>query len=877
MNTGIIKSSAHPQSGVLKERLSPFLHENGKLIARFIFTLFFFGIGIWFLRHERLEIADVSHTLALAKWQWVLGGICMTFLYIILQGQMYVYSFASVHTRITLLDASILFIKRNLISVFLPAGGISSLAFFSGPVERKGIRKSQIHFASTIYGFTGLLTVVIVALPVLIYSIFKGATGLGEFYALAMLVILMIVLVLLYRSVVSKGSFYRLFVRLIPSSEVFLNDIIDNTINRKKVLLTILVSLIIECTGTAHLYIAMAALHFDPSVYTALLGYVISVIFLVVSPFLRGLGAIEVSMTYVLVRLGFGHVEAISITLLYRFFEFWLPLLAGILTFLSKVNKLLMRILPALFLMLLGILNIVSVLTPAIPERLALIKEFLPIEVINASNYLVIAAGLFLMVTAAFMLKGLRNAWLFALLLSGLSLLGHIGKAIDYEEAIVALAVIVVLLITQKEYYIKSNPKLRIIGLRMALLLTFAVIVYGTVGFYFLDKKHFNIDFNLFQSIRYTLQNYLLIGSGDLVPTEPFARHFLQSINVSGFISMSILVYTLVRPYVVRSKVSSEEYSLARGIVNSCGNSPLDYFKTYRDKMIFFSESRNAFIAYRIAGNFAVVLENPVTGDDNEFITCIQQADNHFIQNGLKGIYYRVPEKDLPVYQELRKKQLIIGQEGLVDLSEFSLEGGERRSIRNALNKIAKEGYRSRIHTSPVKDGILQKLKSVSDDWLRDTGRKEIVFSQGMFIWDELKQQTILTVENEEERIIAFLNLVPDYTGGETTYDLIRKTSDAPNGIMDFMLVELFHYARSQNFKYVNLGFAPLSGLDETRSFPERSMKFAYEKIKTFAHYKGLRDYKDKFATKWQNRYLVYQNDYDLLQVPGALAKVFRP
>ena len=165
----------------------------------------------------------------------------------------------------------------------------------------------------------------------------------------------------------------------------------------------------------------------------------------------------------------------------------------------------------------------------------------------------------------------------------------------------------------------------------------------------------------------------------------------------------------------------------------------------------------------------------------------------------------------------------------------------------------------------------------MSDEWLRDTGRREIVFSQGMFIWDELKQQTILTVENEEERIIAFLNLVPDYTGGETTYDLIRKTSDAPNGIMDFMLVELFHYARSQNYKYVNLGFAPLSGLDETRSFPEKSMKFAYEKIKAFAHYRGLRDYKDKFATEWQNRYLVYQNDYDLLQVPGALKKVIRP
>ena len=68
-----------------------------------------------------------------------------------------------------------------------------------------------------------------------------------------------------------------------------------------------------------------------------------------------------------------------------------------------------------------------------------------------------------------------------------------------------------------------------------------------------------------------------------------------------------------------------------------------------------------------------------------------------------------------------------------------------------------------------------------------------------------------------------------------------------------------------------------MSGMDDPKSFPERSMKFAYEKIKSFAHFKGLRDYKEKFGPMWQNRYLVYQHDYDLLQVPAVLAKVFKP
>jgi phosphatidylglycerol lysyltransferase len=874
MKSGPVSGS---ESHTLKIRINPFLQENGRLIAQFIFTLFFFAIGIWFLRHERAEIEDVRHALAQSRWQWVLAGIGLTLVYILLQGQMYVYSFASAHKRISLFDSTILFIKRNLISVFLPAGGISSLAFFTGPVERKGIRKSQIHFASTIYAFTGIFSVVIVGVPVLFYSIFEGAVGKGEFWALGALVLMVTAMFQGYRNILSKGAFYRMIVKLVPAAEVFLNDIQDSTIDRKKILLTILVSVIIEFTGIAHLYVAMVALRFEPSLYAAMLGYIVSVIFLVVSPFLRGLGAIEVSMTYVLVRLGFGNVEAISITLLYRFFEFWMPLIAGILTFLSRLNKLLMRIVPALFLMLLGILNIVSVLTPAIAGRLSHLKEFLPMEVIHASNYLVMTAGLFLMVTAAFMLKGLRTAWMFALILSILSFIGHITKAIDYEEAIVALLVVLVLILTYREYYIRSNPRLRNVGLQTSLLLTAAILVYGTVGFYFLDKRHFNIDFSLLQSLRFTIQNYFLIGSGELVPADPFARHFINSINISGFLSISFLIYTLVRPYVKHKNITDDEHSRAVELTIAYGNSALDYFKTYSDKMIFFAEGGKAFLAYRIAGNFAVVLENPVAENNEERIKCIRQADTYFYQNGLKSIHYRVPEDALSAYHALSKKHLLLGQEGVVDLSSFTLEGRERKYIRNAINKITGMGYKARVHVPPVMDGILQKIKSVSDEWLHETGRSEIIFSQGMFVWDELKQQTILTVENPEEKIIAFLNVIPDYVKGETTYDLIRKTKDAPNGVMDFILVELFNWSKSQNFTAVNLGFAPMSGMDDPKSFPERSMKFAYEKIKSFAHFKGLREYKEKFGPLWQNRYLVYQHDYDLLQVPAALAKVFKP
>jgi phosphatidylglycerol lysyltransferase len=132
-------------------------------------------------------------------------------------------------------------------------------------------------------------------------------------------------------------------------------------------------------------------------------------------------------------------------------------------------------------------------------------------------------------------------------------------------------------------------------------------------------------------------------------------------------------------------------------------------------------------------------------------------------------------------------------------------------------------------------------------------------------------------VSNLEEKIIAFLNIIPDYAKNEGTYDLLRKTRDAPNGIMDYIIVEMYNYFRSKGIQYVNLGFAPMSGINDPHTFPERSMKFAYEKIRSFSQYKGLRDYKEKFCPVWYDKYLVYDNDYDLLQIPAALTNVLKP
>jgi phosphatidylglycerol lysyltransferase len=852
----------------------PYLRENAKSIGQFILTIFFVGLGIWFIQHEQAELGQVRQLLVTASWQWVAAGIGLTVAYLLIQGLMYVASFAAIGSRVPLYDAVILFLKRNFVSIFLPAGGISSLAFFTGDLTKKGVSKSQIHFASSIYAFVGILSVVVVAIPAFGYALVQGTLGSGEWVALLGIIVLVAGLYGLYRSILAKGILYKKLIRYFPAAELYIEDLLGNRIDRRHFALTVFYSVLIELVGVAHVYIAMVALGLKPSLFAALMSYIVAVIFLIISPFLRGLGAIEVSMSFILVRFGYTEAAAVSVTFLFRFLEFWLPLFAGAASFLLKINKLLLRIFPALLLFVLGVVNIVSVLTPAINQRLSFLKGVLPTDAIEASNFFVLIAGLFLLVTAAFMLKGLRMAWYFAVVLCGLSIVGNITKAIDYEEAIFSFVTLLILLVSRREYYVKNNRKLGIIGVQTTLLSCAAVLLYGCIGFYFLDRKHFVNDFSLGESVRYTLQNFFLIGSRDLVPQDAFAQRFLYSINFSGFLCLAFLIYTLVRPYIIKAAVEDEDLAWARTVLQKHGCTALDHFKTYFDKIIFKPDSLECFIAYRVTGSYAVVLEGPV-GPRESWRACISAFNKFCRESGLKSLYYRVPEENLALFP--KKKKILLGQEAVMDLTTFSLDGGARKSIRNALKKVSEKGYQAKVYQPPINDGLLQKLKSVSDEWLVDTERSEIVFSQGMFLWDELKQQTILTVENPEEKIVAFLNVIPDYAPGEGTYDLIRKTKDAPGGVIDFITVELFRYLKTAGYTSVNLGFAPMSGIAEPQNLPERSMKFAYEKIRSFGHYKGLRDFKDKFAPTWHNKYLLFNDDYDLFNITTVLAKVIKP
>ncbi|WP_428329509.1 phosphatidylglycerol lysyltransferase domain-containing protein [Mucilaginibacter sp.] len=833
-------------------------------------------LAIYFIRSQGEELKNVGNYLRSGNPLWIIAGVIFTVVYIGLQALMYQASFRALQLKLSLWKSSVLFLKRNLISIFLPGGSITSLAFFTKDIQKETSEenRNRIHFASSIYGFTGIVSIIIISIPVLTYLTLSGDSWKNANQAVAIVIFLLILMLYALTSFFRKGWVYRLLNRFIPKINTEFKDHPDFKLWFS---LVNVYAVLIDLAGVAHLYIAMLVMGADASWKIALIGYVIATLILVVSPFLRGIGAIEFSLTVILKHYGYSTSEAVAITLIYRLFEFWLPVFAGIVSFVLRKGNMVLRVIPALMLLGLGLINIISVLTPSLGYRVRLLKTFLPDGTISVSNYLVLIIGLLLIITSTFLFKGLKNAWRFAMLLCVLSLIGNITKAIDYEEGLLALIVLLVLWFTKKQYYIKHNIRLQTIGIETSLLIFSGIIIYGVTGFYFLDKRHFGIDFHFLDSVKHTFYNFILLDVKDLTPRTKFASVFLNTIRISGTLSVGLVFFTLLKPYFISINHDKEDFIKAGDLIKKLGSSPVDYFKTYEDKLLYFGKRREGLISYRMAGSFAVVLEQPVCANRQDEMALLEEFEEFCMESGLRSAYYRVEEESLHLFQLLGKKSLIIGQEAIIDLEKFSLEGKNKKSMRNGLNSLQKNGFKTNIYHAPIKDGLLQKLEYVSNDWLKSTNREEIVFTQGMFDWEKLKNQTIITVENEDEQVFGFLNIIPDFAPDEATYDLIRKSSEAPGGVNDALIVALINYCKLNNYKYLNLGLAPLSGIDQAKDLPEKTLKFAYEKLQQFRHYRGLRDFKEKFLPAWQNKYLIYENHYDLISLPNVLNKVMKP
>lgn len=849
-----------------------------KLLLQILVVLVFIILGVYFIVNERAELIQVRSALTQANNYFVLAGGLSVFLFVVIQGWMYQYSFRALQKNITLKSGIILYLKRNVISIFIPAGTVTSMFFFNKEIERKhSIDRKQVLFASTIFSVSSIASSIIIAIPALVLLSLKGEVNGEIFSGIISAIIIALILIFASINIKNQGILFRYLTKKSSHFSALLSDLEQYSLKYAEVWKVLLLSLTIEAIGIVQLYIAMLALNLSPSVTVAFIGYALVIVILLSSPLLRGIGIIEFALTYALTLFGFSTVHALSVVFLFRFFEFWSVLLLGLIAFLNKKDHILFRVFPPILLFILGIVNIISAVTPAIKARLHALLELIPVFAIKASTWFILFSGFLLLMLSVYLFRGLKRAWLMAVVLTSFSFIAHLAKGIDYEEAIIALITLVFLIISRDQYLVKPKISIRENQWIPALMVLVSVLIFGTLGFYFINVRHFGTHFTVWESVQETVTAFFLVNI-DLDPATRFGKLFLFSLHSLGLLTLVYWIYLYLHPYSPQISIPEDEERIrAQQLVTQYGRSNMDYFKVYGDKMFWFNEERTAFVSYKTSSDYAIVLGNPVGGNPEAIRSLIDSFEKECNKNGLRVAYHHIPESDLPFYRQFNKKAIPIGEEAVVQLNSFTVKGRNKSALRNAINKMIKAGYVFKINEPPQNDGFLQQLKAVSTEWLQDMKGNELVFSQGMFLENELKNQIILTVENSTGKIAGFINLIPNYYPGQANFDLMRKTSDAPPGTMDYLFVNMLEYLKEKGFESCTLGMVPLSGIDQPGNLQERALQTAYENMKAFAHYKNLYQFKEKFDPEWSMLYLVYSEPFDLLFVTNALKKVMEP
>jgi phosphatidylglycerol lysyltransferase len=485
-----------------------------------------------------------------------------------------------------------------------------------------------------------------------------------------------------------------------------------------------------------------------------------------------------------------------------------------------------------------GALLLFSGATPAVHSRLAWLKDFLPLPVIEVSHFLGSLAGVGLLLLARGLQQRLDAAYHLTVALLGAGIFFSLLKGFDYEEALILSVMLGALLPCRRHFYRQAS----LISERFTSGWVVAVIfvLLGSVWLGLFSYKHVEYSQDLWWQFAF---------SGN-------APRFLRA--TVGAVGAALVVATarLLRPAPPEPRLpDSADLDKAYNVIGRARNAAAN-LALLGDKALLFSANGKAFIMYGIEGRSWVALGDPV-GPEEESAELAWQFRALCDRHDGWPVFYQVGVEHFPLYLDLGLALLKLGEEARVPLQSFSLEGGSRKGLRHDHKRAETEGCTFAVIPVEGIPALLPELKAISDAWLAEKHTREKGFSLGYFK-PEYLQRFPVGIVRKGGKIVAFANLWLGAEKEELSPDLMRYLPEAPHGVMEYLFVQLMLWGKEAGYRWFNLGMAPFSGLENRALAPlwNRLGALMFQHGEHFYNFQGLRQYKEKFNPEWEPRYL---------------------
>jgi phosphatidylglycerol lysyltransferase len=526
-----------------------------------------------------------------------------------------------------------------------------------------------------------------------------------------------------------------------------------------------------------------------------------------------------------------------------------------------------------------GVFDIALILSHRVSRSPAFFNVLMPFGIHRWSRTLTLVAGFTLIYLSLNLLQRRRVAWLLAVITTVVAGLAHVGHGRHLHAGIVPAITLALLLVWRRHFTVRSEPRSLVRGVGLLLLSIVIFMVYGTAGFWLLQRRDFGLNFQLATSFYRTLRAFVLVGNGDLEPRTRQAHWFLESLQVMWLVAGAAGAYSLFRPLAFRLLTLPQERSLVKSILDQYGRSSLDYFKLWPDKSYFFSDDNRCAIAYKTAWNVALCLGDPV-GPTDQIESTTQRFMLWCADNGWIVAFHQVLADFLPMYRRLGFQTLKIGEEAIVNLAQFNTETIRKKDFRHIRNRFEKDGCTLTGYLPPHPPELLDEVESISTEWLSLPGRRERTFTLGQFRRSYINETPLFLLRDAANQALAFVNQIPAYPAGMATIDLMRHRVNIPNGTMDYLFMSVMVRLHDEGYTHFSLGLAPFAGVGDQpgAALKERAVHELFEHLNRFFSYKGLRHYKEKFGPEWVDIYIVYQGSVPgLLRTAAAIQRVTEP
>ena len=250
----------------------------------------------------------------------------------------------------------------------------------------------------------------------------------------------------------------------------------------------------------------------------------------------------------------------------------------------------------------------------------------------------------------------------------------------------------------------------------------------------------------------------------------------------------------------------SEAFVKARELVERYGSDTLSYFNLRRDKRLFFLNDE-IFLAYRVTKGVALVSADPI-GPPELVRPLMNDFRNYCRENHWPLACFAASEEYVPLYRECGLRSFLVGEETVMKLDGFTLEGRKMSNLRHAVCKLEKNGATLEfMFNAGIPAHLRRELREVSLEWRGD--KPETGFSMGLGrIFDTSDGDCLLCIAYDgNSKPIGFLQLAPVYPDIGYSLDIARMINDSPNGLMEFMLANTAQFLKKRGCRYMSIHF----------------------------------------------------------------------